>query len=246
MSSHALRRRAQDLQPALERVPRQLLHAVEAAEDERVLRQAEFGAGRPLRHDPLPVVGLVAGQPQHLLGVVVLVLRRDDVRVGDDVVVVGRAHRPGEAQPVDDDRRRPEREKGAAAVAGVAVHVDQDIDAVRADPLRRLLVGHLADVDPVLHGRLDAGVELALVLAAAVVGEHLDFAAVEQLGHQIADRVVAQVRRHIAHADPPAREVDLGVAAVERIGDRVRHGLLDEARGGGQVQDGIVGEGRNR
>ena len=76
---------------------------------------ASLRVGGRVGDDPLAVVRLVAGEPQHLFGIVDLVARRDDVVVGDDVVVIGAAHRAGIAQPVDDDRRRPQREELRAA-----------------------------------------------------------------------------------------------------------------------------------
>src|SRR5207249_4160352 len=106
---------------------------------------------------------------------------------------------------------------GAAGVAGVAVDVDQDVDPVGADLRGGRLVAHFADVDPVLDRGLDPLVQRALVLAPAIVGEDLDVLAVvqlEELGHQVADGVVAQVGGDIAHAQAPAGEVDLGRAAV--------------------------------
>ena len=90
--------------------------ALNAAEDEGVVGQAEIGARRrSSRDDAQPVVRLVAGQAQHLFGIENLVALGDDRRVGDQIMMVGRAHRRGIAEPVDLHGRRPEREHAACA-----------------------------------------------------------------------------------------------------------------------------------
>ena len=99
----------------------------------------------------------------------------------------------------------------------MAVDVDQHVDAVRRDPRRGLIVAHAADVDSNARPRLDAVVKLAVGIRAAIIGEHLDLRLVmqfEQLGHQIADGVIAQVGGNIADAQAPAGQIDGGVAAV--------------------------------
>ncbi len=131
--------------------------------------------------------------------------RRRDPVVADDVVVEAGPHGPGEAQPVDLDRGRASREDAQTGIAGVAVDVDQDVDAIGGDHGGGLVVGQVADGLPVFDGGGGALMDAALGLDAAIVGEDLDLRAVmqlEQLSHQIADGVVAQVGRHIA--DPQA------------------------------------------
>jgi hypothetical protein len=104
---------------------------------------------------------------------------------------------------------------GRAGVAGVAVDVDQDIDAVVGDALGGLVVRHWADVGEVLDRRADAGVQAIAGLRPAVVGEDLDLLLVvhlEQLGHQVADGVVAQVRRDVADARAAAGQMSMGAS----------------------------------
>ncbi len=108
----ASRRAAQDLDPAVEMEAGELLRAVETAEYEGVVRQAHRGSGRALGDDPLSVVRLVTGKAQHLLCVIDLRTLRDDPVIGDDVLVIGTAHRSREAQPVHLDRGGPPGEDG--------------------------------------------------------------------------------------------------------------------------------------
>ena len=114
--------------------------------------------------------------------------------IGDDVVVIRTAHRAGVAQPVDDDRRRPPGEKVGAGEIGVAVDIDQDVDAVAQNLLRRLGIAHGVDVDPMVDGASDPGLDEIRGVRAAIIDEHLDGGAVvqlENLGHQEANGVMA-------------------------------------------------------
>ena len=161
---------------------------------------------RPARRDhALAVVGLVARQPHDLLRVVDLVLGRNDDVVGDEIVVVRRAHGAGIAEPVDVHRRGPAGEHLGARILGVAVEIDQDVDAVGRDLRRRLIVGHAGDVGPVIDAGLGAGLRRVGPVDPAVIGEDLEVLAVvllDDVGHGKADRMLAQVGRHIADPQP--------------------------------------------
>ncbi len=194
---HRSGRPLQDLHPAFEGEAADLLGAVEAAEHHGVVGKARVAPGRPVvGDDALAVIGLVAGQPHHLLRIPGLVPGRDDAAIGDDVVVEGAAHGARIAQPVHLDRRRAAGEHAEPGVTGVAIDVHQDVDPVGGDPARGGLVIERPDVDPMLSRSLDARAEPPVGRRAAVIGEDLDGGPVvqfEQLRHQVADGVVTQV-----------------------------------------------------
>ena len=214
---HAGGRAPEDLEPSIEMEVGELLRAVETAEDEGVLRQSDRGPRRAFGHDPFAVVRLVAGKAQHLLRVINLRLFWDYPVIGDDILMIGAAHGSRESEPVHLDRRWPAGEDGGAGMPGEAVDVHQDVDAIGGDLARRGRVVHGGDIDPMLHRRLDPLGDRALRVLAAVVGEDFDLALVvdlEQFGHQIADRVLAQVRGDVAHANSPRRDVGGRIAAI--------------------------------
>ena len=85
--------------------------------------------------------------------------------------MVGRAKRTGEAQPVDDHRRRAEGQQFGAAIAGIAVDVDQDLDAI---------VGNAARTDQSVIvttlGGLAEAAERSPALSIIVIGENVKLA----------------------------------------------------------------------
>ena len=246
---HAARHAAQDRHPAGEDEGRDLLRPVEAAEDGRVLRQPGFRAGRRRSvgaRRTLAVIGLVAGQAQDAFRIEPLLVRRDDDGVGDDVVVEGRAHAARIAEPVDDDRGRPPRQQRRACAAGVAVHVDQDVDAVLQHQGQRPVVVERRDVAPVLDTSADAGLDRVLLRDAAVVGEDLHRGAVvlpQHLRHQVADGVPAEVGGEVADAQPtPRHRGDAGGEVGGGAEGRRRRHLGPAVGGGaGELQQRIVG-----
>ena len=138
------------------------------------------------------------------------------------------------------------REDAKAGVARVAVDVDEDVDAVFRDLCGGFVVGHAADVAPVIDARLDAGLDRIVGLDAGVIGEDLEVVAVvlfEEVDHQVADRVVAQIRADIADAQL-AVHLDRRGAAVE-----ARGAIFDRGHGahvfvgGGELEQRIVGVG---
>ena len=134
---------------------RDLVGAVERAEDETRLRQAARGARRRLGRDlAAAIVRLIAvGQMDDPLREVRLRVHRRHEGVGDDVVDEVGAHAAGIAQEVDLQGRRPKRQDLGPGVLGVALQVDEDVDAVIVDAPRGLRVRELAHVDEAIERR---------------------------------------------------------------------------------------------
>jgi len=105
------------------------------------------------------------------------------------------------------DRRRAQGEDLVARALGVAVHVDEHVDAVGVDAVGRLAVARdLRQVDEVLRLAGDLGAERGAVVRADGVAEHLDARAVVHARdrlHQVRSRVVPEVRRNVPDAQPP-------------------------------------------
>src|SRR5262249_40292176 len=139
--------------PALKRKRRYLLHAIGAAIDDARLGQPDVAPNRPLgREDTPAIVRLIAWQPHDLLRIVNLVARRHDKLVGDNVMVIGTAHRSGKPEPVHSNTSQALGKHACPRVLSVAVEIDQDIDVVRLDLIAGLLMVERADVDPMLRG----------------------------------------------------------------------------------------------
>lgn len=165
---HGLRDPAQDLHPPREHHRLDLVGAVEAAEDAAARRQpANLAHGR-CRVDRLPVVGDVIGVGHERQGFAVergLVGWRDH-RVGDGVVDEVGADATREADVGDDDRRRPQGAHLEPVLVGVAVELDEEIDAVGVDLPRDGGVGEAALVaEDVAAGDDSPPVVAAVVLA---------------------------------------------------------------------------------
>ena len=121
----------------------------------------------------------------------------------------------------------------------MAVDIDQNVYAIGRDAAGRFVIAQIADVDPMFDGGFDAVRQRAVRLRTAVIGEYLDAAPVvqfEQLRHQIADGMIAQVGGNIADARPPAAQIDFGMPAVILSVMRAVPGVpLDVAIGGGEL-----------
>ncbi len=112
-------------------------------------------------------------------------------------MVIGAAHRAGVAKPVDLDRRGAAREHAKARFTRVAVHVDQNIDLVIGNDRGGFVVIEAANVGPVFGCGFDALIDAVICGNAAIIDEILDDVGImrfEQVGHQIADGVGAQIR----------------------------------------------------
>jgi hypothetical protein len=123
-------------------------------------------------------------------------------------VVISARHRAGKAEPVDDDGSGPLGDDLEARFPGVAVQIDEDLDAVGGDAACCRDVVEMGERPEVLRGGLEVSVERIAGLGPAVIRMGLDLAAIverEYLGHQVAYRVLAQIRRQVADAQRPRR-----------------------------------------
>ncbi len=141
------------------------------------------------------------------------------------------------------------REDAEPGIARVAVDVDKDIDAIFRDHGGRIVITDAANVAPLVAIGLDAGLDRIIRLDAGVVSEHLEVLAIvllEEVDHQIADGVMAQVRGDIADAQAAAG-FDGRAAAIEARGailDR-RH-CANVPVGCGKLEQRVVRVGADR
>ena len=169
------------------------------------------------------------GQRDPLFHIVHRFGRRDDHRVGHDVVHVGRADGARETQVVHLHGRRPHGEHPRPRLAKVAIEVDQDVNAVLAHLLGGVQVAQ-ASQDHHLAHRVDALPPGTAVVPAAVKGKHFKAAAVvalQHFGQQQGRGLLAKLAAQIADADlgPRAhhrRRQVLRPAGVRAVG--LRHG----------------------
>ena len=131
---HAAVDGAQQPHPDVEYLRHDLEAVVEAAEDETSLRQTDFAPRRRVPGDRLGrVVGLVrVREIGDLLVVVLPALRRDQRRVGNQVVDIGRPHRAGIAEPARLHRGRARGEDAGTRALRVALEIDGEVDAIAA------------------------------------------------------------------------------------------------------------------
>lgn len=110
------------------------------------------------------------------------------------------------------DWGRPEGEDLIAGALGVAVHVDEDVDAVLVDPVGGLPVaGDLREVDEVLGLVHQLLPEVRPVVNRDGVAKDLDPRPVVHSGyglHQVARGVVAEVRGDVSDAEASARHLE--------------------------------------
>jgi hypothetical protein len=248
-SSHS----RQDPQPAVEQLPLDLVMPVERGEHEAVLRQPERGArDRRIRYR-LAVVGRLVGrrQPRDLLAEEAHFRLGQDDLVGDDVVHEPRAHAARVAEVVHLHRRRAQREDLRAALGGVALAVDQHVDAVGRDAPRGLLVRAARDVDEAVEPGDEAPAILAAVVDAEGVAVHLESPAVvrlQQPGGQVPRGVVVEVARDVADAQPVARAARRLPGLLQRgdpFPDALRVARGDRAAQLGRKRHQQRGEGRD-
>ena len=101
-----------------------------------------------------------------LLGIKRLLRRRHDEVVHQDIVHEGRAGRRRKAEVADLNGRRPQRQDSGAMLAGVAVQIDQDVDAVGRDAPRRFHVRDGAQIDEAIEGLANPAANGAAVVRA--------------------------------------------------------------------------------
>lgn len=116
-----------------------------------------------------------------------------------------------------------EREYLVPGALGVAVHVDEDVDAVGVDLVGRLVVGRRPrEVDKVLRLARDLLPEGGAVVGLQAVAEDLDAAAVVHAGdglHEVRGGVVAKVGAHVADLEALARLESPGVLEWRLVED---------------------------
>ena len=137
---------AENAHPDIEDRRRDLEAVVEAAQHERVVRQAGVAARRGLRRDrPLRIVDLVAvRQVDDGLGVERLLVERQHDPVGDDVVDEVGPHRSRIAEIAHLNRRRPMGQDARPLVLGMTLEVDRNVDLEVAQQARHLAVAMAA------------------------------------------------------------------------------------------------------
>mmetsp|Transcript_16038 Transcript_16038/g.48547 ORF Transcript_16038/g.48547 Transcript_16038/m.48547 type:complete len:659 (-) Transcript_16038:630-2606(-) len=206
----------QDAAPHVEDAGVDLVDLVEVGEHKgRVLADAVL---RPRRQGRLVehvgrALGVVVdevrvGHAHDLLGEVALVLFRRDDAVRHDVLHVLGAQRPAEPHVAHLDRRRLQREDLVPRALRVAVQIHQDVDLVASHRKSGVPRGEVRHV----HERLDLVLDLAPPLRPVVRRQRIAHHVVEapvvhpkDRLHQVRQRVVAEVGRHVA--DPHARRL---------------------------------------
>ena len=158
---------------------------------------------------PLPVVGLVAARKaDQRLGIVGRVRRGRDDRVAQQPVDPRRAHGAGVAQPLRLHRRRPQRHHVGRRAGGVALEVDQHVDAVGADLRREPADGPPARVDEAIEGADEPRPHRAAVVGAGRVrgdGHARAVVRLEHAGGQRRRRVLVEVGGQVAYPQRPRR-----------------------------------------
>ena len=133
---------------------------------------------------------------------------RREKPVYDYVVDKVGPHRTGVAEKVDLDRRRPVGEDRSPAVRRVTGEVDQDVDPVGMHLLGGRRRRHVSDVDEPIKGAGEASAHCAAIIRTAGIADDPEPSAVVTVDHssdQKRYRMLAEVRRQIAEADPLAR-----------------------------------------
>ena len=177
---------------------------VEAAEDEAVLRQAQLAPGEGERADGAPaVVHLVGvGQVGDLFAVTRAVVRRDEDRVGYQVIDVRGPGGARVAEVMGLHRGEPVGEDTQPAVGGVALQVDGDVDLQLPRQAGGFQVGQPAHLEEAVTGAGDAARHVIVCLGPVGKSHQLKPRPVVQLQHlrhQVAGGVVEKISREITH-----------------------------------------------
>lgn len=143
-----------------------------------------------------------------LLAVLIGELQRRSDFVRDEVIHEAGARGTRVSQPHDLYRCRSQCEYLVPSALRVAVHVHQNVNTVRVDAIGGLAIAcNLRQVDEVLSLARDLRTEGRAVVVAERVTEYLDALAVVQARdrlHQMASRVIAEIRRDITNLQPCA------------------------------------------
>ena len=132
------------------------------------------------------------------------VLRRRNGAVGNDVVEEIGAVAAGETQIGDPQGGRAQGRDLQPVSRRMTVQIDQDVDLVLENALRRLGVVELADVDEGVTIPLDSFPVGAAVIVPVGIGDHAEgipVVAFEKAGDQVGDGMVAKIARQVSKCD---------------------------------------------
>src|SRR5215510_2348668 len=196
----------QEPHPDVERCRRDLLIAVEAAEDEGLFRQSGFAPRRDARRNsPLGVIDLDAfRKPHDMLAVEYVMATRQHDFVSDQVVDEVSTHRRKKTDVGRLDRCWTESENVWSRALGISAEINENVHIELMQELGNLVVSLSGNVQEAIKGTGHACTDLAAVISPD--GNAKDIKAIsivqlEQLDRQHADRMVAEVCRKIGQLD---------------------------------------------
>ena len=196
---HRVRYVAQHLAPHIKSRGQDLVGVVEGAQHKGVIGQTGCGSRHGLGQRAPAAVGLKAQRHlRQLFAVQRRQIQRRDERVANQVVDVRRTRAARKAEKRRLHRRRPGREDGQALATGVALQVDEHVDAVCADARGGFAVAHAADVDETARCIDHALAQGRAVVAARRIEHQLKLLPAElfqHFHHQLRHRVFVEVIR---------------------------------------------------
>src|SRR5262249_14990098 len=107
-----------------------------------------------------------------------LLIRWHDKAIGDDVIDEVGTRRTGIAEIVNLDRCRAVGEDFGSAIRGPAMEIDQQIEVVGTDELRRVPIRHLGDVHNAIEAGEKATADRARIILVKSIGDDLEALAV--------------------------------------------------------------------
>ena len=162
--------------------------------------------------------------------------RRNDDVIDDGVVDEGRTGRSWKAEIGGDERRRTQRRNAETVILGIAVEVDEDVDAPAVQEQGGVAIGQRCRIDEMLGFGRDPPAVLAAVVGAVGDREDLEGGAImgaKEALKEMGGRMVAEIRRDVrdpqasaprarerkVQTGPVARDLPLGLGPP-RTGDR--------------------------
>src|SRR5262245_259788 len=109
-----------------------------------------------------------------LLGIVRLLLNRQDDRVDNDVVDEIRAGRPGKSEIAGLNRRRPESENAWPRVLGMPFQVDSDVNPKLVEQPRDILVASCPGIEEPIERRRQPRAYLAALIGTERDRNHFE------------------------------------------------------------------------
>ena len=131
-----------------------------------------------------------------------LLSRRDDDAVGDQIVDEGKPEAAGMPHPVDLHRAGAEDHDRRARRLHVAVEIDQDVDAQIADAPGHLEMRQVAEVMVIVDAMAVTLVVIRIAAAPAMGRNRVNLEALAVMSRKeakrhVAHRMIGEVRRHI-------------------------------------------------